>query len=427
MNRKITAALAALAVTVTGGAAFATQTRTNSLGGGEKEFTVRDEANVGHLPQLLVDHGNKVFTDASVGGSYGTMHINYKLSDTSVIQLYGASGLKNSFGIPGKAALSGKGTGTLTGVSVQDTGVGYSPAGLADPTNHELGIGFATKFGAAARFGGNLNFYGNTKQGDDNNKNNNSFYRLGLGIGFDLSEKNSLDFGLGVGFGFIQQMDGTDEKYNHDGTLTFDLLGKGEFEVHTIAKIVPFLAIGYRNWGVKNIKSGEGTDKGSVSRISVALGSDLAITPSEGILIQPGVGLMYLTSSATGPDSTKVEDSNAIIFPYYGFAAEGKVFDWLVLRLGAKQIVSKISTNKTDKQTQAQQSMVDYILTTGFGIKAGSWTIDLNVNPLWFNNGPYLISGAGTGTPAVAADKNAGTPAVPATFFATDVAIKLAW
>ena len=83
--------LAAIIGTLIATPAFATQTRINSLSGGEKSITVRDQANIWALPQFLPTYGNQVDVDGTVGAKYGTMSVRYSLTDDAVLLLYGAS------------------------------------------------------------------------------------------------------------------------------------------------------------------------------------------------------------------------------------------------------------------------------------------------------------------------------------------------
>ena len=116
------------------------------------------------------------------------------------------------------------------------------------------------------------------------------------------------------------------------------------------------------------------------------LGTDLAIAPPnmEGVLIQPGIGLIYHASTASGNSkedgaSTTVEDANNIM-PWYGFAAEAKAFEWLFLRLGARQVISRTNVANTEtspKNNETHFSTVTNTVSTGFGVKLMGWDLEI--------------------------------------------------
>ena len=91
MNRNLILTTAFIATSaLLASSAMATETRIKSLSGIEKNFTIRDQANINFLPQMLVDHGNQVDVgEAASATSYGKMNIRYKLTDDAVLLLRG--------------------------------------------------------------------------------------------------------------------------------------------------------------------------------------------------------------------------------------------------------------------------------------------------------------------------------------------------
>ena len=392
-----------------GGSAYATETRINSLSAGgpgngalnEKSITIKDSANIDVLPQTMVGYKNSVDVDNTVGSSYGSMNIRYALSDDAVLTLFGKRSTWQ--GVTSPTSIDGK---TAPGIA------GYTPV-PKDPTNHQFGIGFGMKAGESLRLGTTLSIGGHRNDGPSTSQNSNTLVNFAAGIGFDLSETNSLDFGLGLVFGSFTNIEGTQDRWLSNGLFGLTITGKGEFQVHQIAKLVPYLRFGYDSRGVKHNartdEAGLGNDakQGTVNNTTLSLGSDLAISPVEGVLIQPGIGLAFRSSTASGNSApagaTQNVESSQLIMPYYGFAAEAKAFDWMVLRLGARQTIVKQddgntlpNTGPTAPSNEKHTSDVVNTVTTGFGFKLMGWQLDMNINPQFFNNGPYIVTGNAT-------------------------------
>ncbi|HAN30824.1 MAG TPA: hypothetical protein DCQ06_04435, partial [Myxococcales bacterium] len=214
----------------------------------------------------------------------------------------------------------------------------------------------------------------------------------------------------------FSNIEGGSDRYVADGLFAFGFLAKGEFRVHQIAKLVPYFHIALDQRAVfHGIRPDSPTfeaKRGSSEQTKIAIGTDLAIEPDSGEwLVQPGIGLSYVGSVVNGTDQPggqvgAVEDGN-IISPYYGFSAEARTFDWLTLRLGARQAVVLTNNNNTaaaPANNESHTSSVVNNLTFGVGIHAPTadgkssqqqrgWKIDLNVNPAFFNNGPNLLTG----------------------------------
>ncbi len=390
--------------------AFATGTRINSLSGGEKDITIRDQINIDALPQMLVFHGNQVDVDRTVGAGYGGMNVRYKLTDEAVLWLFG----KRSPWLPVVKATTpgGNDAGLLGGLD--PTGVVPPPTPaippsnpIQDPTNHQFGIGFGTKLGEGMRLGTFLSIGGHRNDADGNNLYSNTLVDFGVGFGLDISETNNIDFGLNLKFGSFTNFQGGTDRFVSDGLMNIGLVAKGEFQVHQIAKLVPYVKFNYDSRAISHTVRTDSPQhealKGKTSQVSFSLGADLAIAPAEGVLVQPGLGLAILNLAADGnlvPNGPITsQEARTVLSPYYGFAAEAAAFDWLDFRLGARQTIVKTDISNTLQAPQSNEAHTSTVLntvTTGVGVKLRSWTIDVNMNPLWFNNGPFLATGNAT-------------------------------
>lgn len=399
--------------------AFATDSRINGISGGgismtgdpnapgpadtvlnEKSITIRDSANIYTLPQMLPHYKNSVDSDATSGAKYGTMNIRYALSDDAVLLLYGKKSRWQP--VTNVTSIAGTTAGAASGYGAPN-----------DPTNHEFGLGFGMKAGESLRFGAHASVGGQnfTDKTTNNKVQNNTLFQLGAGLGFDLSETNNMDFGIDLRIGSFTNQGPQGDLYQPGTLLRFGLVFKGEFQVHQIAKIVPYFNLAYdtRNVAHASDQQGAGARFANAALTTLQLGSDLAIQPVEGVLIQPGIGLAFGTSNVVGkavndpvgniPNTTLDASSNRII-PYYGFAAEAKAFDWMVLRLGARQQVVVTNIGNTAQagapSNEEHLSTVVNTVTTGMGFKLMGWDLDVNVNPQFFNNGVYAVTGGAT-------------------------------
>ena len=72
----------------------------------------------------------------------------------------------------------------------------------------------------------------------------------------------------------------------------------------------------------------------------------------------------------------------------------------MVLRLGARQQVVSTTIGNTANNpapsNETHTSAVVNTVTTGMGFKLMGWDLDLNVNPTFFNNGVYAVTGTPT-------------------------------
>lgn len=431
MKKNLLAACAAALSLVTAGSfvsgtAYATDTRINSLSAAgaefapgaafnEKSVTIRDSANIYQLPQFMVAYKNSVDVDATNAAVYGTMNVRYALSDDAVLLLYGKRSPWEN--ITSLQSVGGKDTQAASG---------YGPK-YADPTSHQFGMGFGLKAGESLRLGALFSIGGGRVDGSFDGTgahtgaqatpqplNSATWLRFALGVGFDLNEHNSLDFALHLATGSFTDVKQNNPAYLAGTNLDFALVAKGEFMVHQIAKLVPYLRVGSQSRGVAHSNTDEGGNnapaeaaKGaSLSILGLSLGTDLAITPVEGVLIQPGLGLALRSSSISGNKEPDLNLANSAIetgrdlMPFYGFAAEAKAFDWMVLRLGARQtIVARHFDNSSSEKGQSDAgdfSSVKNTVTTGVGLKMMGWNLDVNMNPQFFNNGLYAVTGNAT-------------------------------
>ncbi len=429
MKKLLTAAVTTAVGMAFAGSALATETRINSLsaagglGGAfnEKSITIRDSNNIDTFPQFLTTYKNSVDVDNTLGSSYGSMNVRYALSDDPAPPVLTLFGKRSPWAnVTAQKSILGATAPSVAG------GPGFGPnpisgKALADATNHQFGVGFGMKAGESVRLGATLSIGGNRSDTQGTNlqsgnptddEQSNTWVDFNVGVGFDINEVNSLDFGLNIVGGTFTNESGKQPAYASNGLFGVALTAKGEFMVSQISKIVPYLRFNYDNRSVLGqvLTPSDGRNNliGTLTNMWIILGSDLAIAPPnmEGVLIQPGVGLIYHSSGLSGNSnpagaSATVETSSNIM-PWYGFSAEAKAFEWLYLRLGARQVISRTDVANTATAPSTNEthfSTVTNTVSTGFGIKLMGWDLDLDINPAFFNNGIAAVNGSPTGAP----------------------------
>jgi hypothetical protein len=114
----------------------------------------------------------------------------------------------------------------------------------------------------------------------------------------------------------------------------------------------------------------------------------------------PLQGTEFISSFGIMVDQFEVTDAGAVTtdmstntIPYIKMGADIQVKDWLFFRVGAQKYV--VQTEKDDLNNTKDFSS-DLLYDIGAGIMLGDVQFDTRVSNQFLNNGPYLLSGAGT-------------------------------
>lgn len=462
--------LATLALVVAGSSpAFATQARIDSMGGASRYWTVEDELNIFDFPSLLVRYGNHAYVDnlSAVGLAGTRFGFHYSLSDTMVLAVYGGQVGTNSRNVDGTAP-----GGTNASVFYE---TGFTPAGNAFTGGHSLGVGleasatpqagggnangrasaltgqnafiggvqlkmgilWAMELGATTRLGVMLNILGD--DGDieqpDGAKTDQGALLIDLAAGLGLDfVGSSLELALGVEFGLsddfrdgVNAVSGNQSSLNQhfsSSHLAIRLGGRFTVDLTDRQKLVTYAQVLYGSQEVSNQNLPVGvSEAGSWNGLAFVLGADLRMELFEDVFVVPGLGMRYAQNSVEGVDQTTEDADRLISLPYYGVGVDVKIWDWLDFRFGANQYVNfyrKSNTNAevADATIERRESDVQTTVATGLGfhfpVAESLLTIDLQVNPLFWLNGPDFV----TGTPSAPARTDGD---------AANVAIKYQW
>ena len=361
-----------------GSNAFATASRINSMGGGSKAITVDDDSNIWNFPSAIVDWGNRVLIDR-FDGTKGEFGLHYSLSQDMVLVFYGGDHSDRSFQYGGKAS-------DLTNCGIACEGNGNTFKGA---------MGFGWNNGGN-KFGLLLSIYGDNRSTQpDPSQSAQAKGPLGMkfGLGGSFGE---LDLTMNLGYGALN--DQSKEIGGGDGHFEMELLGRYTTNVAPGVDAIPYLTFDFHDKSVKSV--------GVVSkdtRVGFNLGTDLKIQPANDIYIYPGVGIAFDMESA-GPDDAESETST-LILPYFGLGLDAKITEWLDFRMGASQRDEMVTVDACpagagacSSSTTTKNSDAVLAYSAGFGLKFADLTLDLNVNPQFFNNGVYFVNGSSTQT-----------------------------
>ena len=424
--------LTALLVACFGSSAYATDARIQSLGGHEKAWTVQDETNVLFLPSTLLLFPNTVYVDigfnpdamgarddtAATNMDFnGAFGFNYALGDNTVIGVFASSlsryvsneALSRPFYMWGDAA------------SIWNTETNVNNDGSVDVIDHQQGDQGAIHnadhkgsilFGHRVnklRLGAVLSFWGDKyvveEPANVKTKRGGTFMEANFGLGYDLKNRNSVDFALGASVGWFDEEDIKGSYGNWvsgDPQIGVKGLLRAIVDIPGGEKAIPYVKAEFAKSGVS--WNQEGLDlSASATVVNATFGADLQIQPLEDVYIFPGIGAEIMLLKLEDSGKT-VRNSLEMALPFYGVSVDAKVASWLSLRFGARQSVyfrnldvtdsgQDLSLDKKDRASlDKKESDVFTDVTFGAGMKFGSMQIDLMINPAFLTDGPSFLS-----------------------------------
>ena len=429
--------------------ASATGTRLDSMGGEAKYWTVEDEVNIFDFPSLLVRHGNMTYADNINGGFANTRFgFHLQVSEDLVLAAFGGSinsstrPVGTGFDVAGNAFTGASGLGVGAQASLAGAAAG-GPVGVqqnaftaANPfaaggatqsiTNVDLKIGLIAALTIADKYRVGLMINalgddGDTEQPDDGGEHDRGAMLMDIAVGFgmDLTDME-LEIAIGIEFGILEDYrDGPNALTGAATDLlqhwTADHIGlrvnaRYRYDVDEQYKLIAYLGF---NWGSQSVEQTNvnpavppGFFGGDYSGVDLKLGVDMRMELFEDVFVVPGIGMRWAQISVSGGGITDRDVDRLLSLPYYSIGVDLKVLPWLDLRFGAVQSIDFIRNSNTGVLgpgiTQEERSSdVRTGLNTGVGINVpineSVLSLDVNVNPLFWVQGPDFISGTGPG------------------------------
>ncbi|MBI5266061.1 MAG: hypothetical protein HY851_02400 [candidate division Zixibacteria bacterium] len=394
MKKTLILALAALMLLSAG--ASATITRVTTLG--NTNNILLDEANVWLYPARINMYPN--FAAAEAGGDIEAFGVHWKFGD------------KNPWVL---------GTYFYTGGWQEPTGGSGGPLGLSNTflpfwypapdlsawvplvdtvtSNTRFTLFYGRKLGNNP-FGFYLNAvhasFENETVGNEETQAVNE-YDFGVGL-TDANGKWDLAAGLNM-FGWTYKVDATSYDTKPKGNTSFWANGRMFKQLNPQWTIVPnggFIFGKYQADDYNGDATMDLSDKYDVFSFFGGIGAHY--TPAANMLAVGEFGIAYgsikNTLTPTGGTATETKD-NIFTLPYFKAGFEGKVFDWLDLRLGATSYWQR-SSEEIAGVSKTRYNYPDNVTYLGTGMHFGNLHLDTYANPAILQNGFNFISGETT-------------------------------
>lgn len=128
------------------------------------------------------------------------------------------------------------------------------------------------------------------------------------------------------------------------------------------------------------------------------LGVGCNTVPLQGTEFLTSIGVRSIKFEDTDTSGVLLDQTNGQM-PYISFGAEIQVKNWLAMRFGAEKTWDnfKDQTPTVPVSPESKSSGADFDYHVGASIMVGDLQFDVDVNPSWFNAGPYLLSGSSAG------------------------------
>jgi hypothetical protein len=255
-------------------------------------------------------------------------------------------------------------------------------------TNFDLGV-HIDYYAAGTEYGG---------------KQNQSAFGFNAGVGFNVNGNMLEISGLyrSIGWKWEEQYasptpyDPLNEK---DSGSDMGLAARYLIAYNSMVTLVP--AFAYRQQKIaEKVTAAPGFGSGQEYKTT---GWDLGV----GCNTVPLQGTEFLTSIGVRSANDKYTDSSGSItyfdmtdkhFPYISFGSEIQVKNWLQFRFGAEKTWDAFEQKSVTAGVPVyKQSDASFSYMVGAGVMVGDLQFDVEVNPNWFNSGPYFVSGYSSG------------------------------
>lgn len=228
-------------------------------------------------------------------------------------------------------------------------------------------------------------------------KQNQSALGLNAGVGFNLSG-NMLEVN-----GLYRSISWTNETLSgptaptvineKDAGSDMGLSARYLIAYNSMVTLVP--AFMYRSQKVAEKITAGSTTGVEAKTTGWDLGVACNTVPLQGTEFLTSFGVRSINNEVTDTAVAAILDESDGHMPYISFGSEIQVKNWLQFRFGAEKSWDSFTDNATSPETKSSGASFDYHV--GAGIMTGDLQWDVEVNPSWFNAGPYLLSGENAG------------------------------
>ncbi len=340
--------------------ASATQTRVLTMG--NVGHILKDDANVGLLPQTLLLYPDQMTAEKNVG-DFNTIGGHCGIG-SSVLGLYFTN---------------------IDWVNAYAPAVPDQWGGTHPGADQKIDLFWAKMMGEIP-FGLNFFLFGDSYSADyPNNQTATSTMGFGVNLGVTFAENLELSLGFDT-FTWTDEDSAGNKVTEPSGNMDIAFFGRYWMEQSEVYTLVPYAGFAMMNMGSK-VGDAESTSK----TMSINLGLGNNIHASDNILAVTDIGIDYApTTTEVGDTETKATYSS---IPYFRLGLEGYVSEKVDVRMGAVKEWSGKSTEDNDGNTK-KWGWADTDFYLGAGLHFGNLDIDLNVDQGFITRGPYLLTGS---------------------------------
>jgi len=338
----------------------ATQTRVLTMG--EIGTVIRDDVNVHDFPQTLRMYPN--FGTAEItGANFTTSGWHMAYGDFVVGGYWTTQGWSNGY-LP-----------DFNGNNSND-----------DALDQKFSLLYARDLGGMP-FGFTFELFGNGEENKGADKSTMS--GLGMKIGAGMTFMETLETSLKIGMLSWEQKDaaGITTAENEGGT-SIAVNARYWMPETPMGVMVPHLMFMTESGGVKPASLQSTKD----DRAILEIGFGGYMMAGEKTMIVHDLGIKTMSRTWDDGVADDKEEWSYNMIPYFKGGMEGPLGEHFMFRCGGvKEWITTTHKNGSDEHNTSGAATRLYI---GFGYMRGAFTLDADVKPAFFTNGPYFITGA---------------------------------
>jgi len=239
---------------------------------------------------------------------------------------------------------------------------------------------------AGKPFGFSFSLYGNKDENKNNGNPTNSGLGIKIGAGMTFMEtlETSLQFGM---LSWEAKNAAGDKVAENDGGTQIMLMARWWHEMSEGMTMIPHFTFDMNSGGSKPAAGGSTTDE--MTTIDLGVGHQFKIGEKAICIEDFGVKFVSGTHDAAGVKT----DMSTNLLPYFKGGMETPLTEHWIFRFGGVKEWTSNSTKTGNNEHNTSGAATRMYL--GAGYVRGPFSMDMNVEPALFTNGPYIISGKG--------------------------------
>ncbi len=395
MKSKYLASFVALAVLLFEISAFASNTRTRSMG--DVGLILRDHSNIWLFPSTMVRYRNLAILELG-----GQRELIYYLPAQAGFDPSGG-------GLIGFGASNRHVIGGFVGESSER--LPFAPfdpiTGQPLAMNRRSDLFYGMK-NASTSWGWQLTYASGGHQssstfGGTTSNSETSARLIGLALGLTHSSiKNGIfDATLRYENHSFEVTSGSSVNVSSRGGHHIDLLSRWTKALNARVEIVPLLGFAIGSDG-RDLGQGIGSQSEDLKQSWIFAGTGFNFRPDSNNVFSLGLSLLRdqeTTTTDMGSSATKLTQTTWRL-PFVFGGVETTLFKWLQARFGFQKSLQSVSRKtrtiglSSNNESEDKRSEGPFELTFGLGIHYRNLTVDFSLDPDYFKRGVYVLSGS---------------------------------